>query len=141
MSLRCIERKRTLFKTLLHLDALKTSKTRKIALVSKNSIVLSSEIEIFSSSMLSDVEDLSSLRLNSLKISQLNSFKISQTFQAVNVNAFILSELVIFIVKTAAILVIWRACVSSSMSSSAKLDWFKDENENEKNLNDNQFKT
>ncbi len=91
--------------------------------------------------MLSDVEDLSSLRLNSLKISQLNSFKISQTFQAVNVNAFILSELVIFIVKTAAILVIWRACVSSSMSSSAKLDWFKDENENEKNLNDNQFKT
>jgi len=106
MSLRCIERKRTLFKTLLHLDALKTSKTRKIALVSKNSIVLSSEIEIFSSSMLSDVEDLSSLRLNSLKISQLNSFKISQTFQAVNVNAFILSELVIFIVKTAAILVI-----------------------------------
>ncbi len=39
------------------------------------------------------------------KISQLNSFKIFQIFQAVNVNAFILSELIIFDAKTAATLV------------------------------------
>ena len=31
--------------------------------------------------------------------------------------------------------------MSSSMSSPAKLDWFEDENENEKNLDDNQPKT
>ncbi len=98
-------RKRALFKALLHLDALKASKARKIASVSKNSIVLSSETEIFSSSTLSDVEDLSLFRLNSLKISQLNLFKISQISQAVNVNAFILSELVVFVAKTAATLV------------------------------------
>ena len=108
---RRIERKRAPFKALLHLDALKTSKARKIVLVSKNSIVLSSETEIFSFSTLSDVEDLSLLRLNSLKISQ-----------AVNVNALISSELVIFVAKTAATLVTQKACVSSSMSSSAKLD-------------------
>jgi hypothetical protein len=107
MPLRRIERKRTFFKTLLHnyLDAFKTSKTRKIVLVSKNSIILSSEAEIFSFSTFSDVKDLSLLRLNSLKISQLNSLKISQTSQAVNVNAFISSELVIFVAKTAATLV------------------------------------
>ncbi len=103
MSLRRIECKRTLFKTLLHLDAFKTSKTRKIALVSKNSIVLSSETEISSLSTLSDVEDLSLLRLNFFKISQSNSFKISQISQVVN--ALILSELVIFVAKTAATLV------------------------------------
>jgi len=102
MSLRRIECKRTLFKTLLHLDAFKASKTRKIVLVSKNSIILSSETDIFSLSMLSDVEDLSLLRLNSLKISQFNLLKISQTSQAVNVNAFILSELMIFVAKTVA---------------------------------------
>jgi len=102
MLLRRIEHKRAFFKTLLHLDALKTSKTRKIILVFKNSIVLSSETEIFLFSTLSDVEDLSLLRLNSLKTSQFNFFKISQTFQAVNVNAFISSELVIFVAKTAA---------------------------------------
>ena len=141
MSLRCIEHKRAFFKTLLHLDALKTFKTCKIILVSKNFIVLSSETEIFSLSTLSDVEDLSLFKLNSFKISQLNSFKISQISQAVNVNALILSELVIFVTKTAATLVTWRACVSSSMSSSAKLDWFEDENENEKNLDDNQSQT
>ncbi len=126
MPLRRIGRKRAPSKALLHLDAPKTSKARKIAPVSKNSIVLSSETEIFSSSMLSDVEDLSLLRLN--------FFKISQTSQVVN--ALISSELVIFIAKTAATFVAWRACVSSS----AKLDWFEDENENEKNLNDNQSK-
>ncbi len=109
MSLRRIECKRTLFKTLLHLDAFKTSKTRKIALVfknsivSKNSIVLSSETEISSLSTLSDVEDLSLLRLNFFKISQSNSFKISQISQVVN--ALISSELVIFVAKTAATLV------------------------------------
>jgi len=97
MLLRRIECKRTLFKALLHLDALKTSKARKIVLVSKNSIVLSSETEIFSFSILSDadVEDLSLLRLNFLKI--------SQTSQAVN--ALISSELVIFVAQTAATLV------------------------------------
>jgi len=105
MSLRCIEHKRAFFKTLLHLDALKTFKTCKIILVSKNFIVLSSETEIFSLSTLSDVEDLSLFKLNSFKISQLNSFKISQISQAVNVNALILSELVIFVTKTAATLV------------------------------------
>jgi len=31
--------------------------------------------------------------------------------------------------------------VSSSVSSSAKLDWFEDENENKKNLDDNQSQT
>jgi len=103
MSLRRIECKRTLFKTLLHLDAFKTSKTRKIALVFKNSIVLSSETEISSLSTLSDVEDLSLLRLNFFKISQSNSFKISQISQVVN--ALISSELVIFVAKTAATLV------------------------------------
>ncbi len=141
MSLRRIERKKALFKTLLHLDTLKTSKIRKIVLVSKNSIVLSLKTEIFSLSMLSDVEDLSLFRLNSFKISQLNLLKIFQTSQAVNVNALISSELIIFIAKTAATLVTWRAYVSSSMSSSAKLDWFEDENENEKNLDDNQSQT
>ncbi len=141
MPLRRTGRKRASFKALLHLDALKASKARKIAFVSKNSIVLSSETEIFSLSTLSDVEDLSLLRLNLLKISQLNSLKTSQISQAVNVNALISSELVIFVAKTAATLVTWRACVSSSMSSSAKLDWFEDENENEKNLNNNQSKT
>ncbi len=95
---RRIGRKRAPFKALLHLDALKTSKARKIVLVSKNSIVLSSETEIFSFPTLSDVEDLSLLRLNSLKISQIS--------QAVNVNALISSELVIFVAKTAATLVI-----------------------------------
>ncbi len=55
--------------------------------------------------MLSDVEDLSLFRLNSFKISQLNFLKTFQIFQAVNVNAFILSELVIFVTKTAATLV------------------------------------
>ena len=118
MSFRCIECKRTFFKTLLHLNALKTFKTRKIVFIFKNSIILSSETEIFSLSTLSDVENLSLFRLNSLKvsqlnslkisqlnslkISQLNSFKISQTSQAVNVNALISSELVIFVAKTAA---------------------------------------
>ena len=135
MFLRRIERKRASFKTLLHLDAFKTSKTRKIVFVSKNSIVLSSETEISSFSTLSDVEDLSLLRLNLLKISQSNSFKISQISQVVN--ALISSELVIFVAKTAATLVAWKACVSSS----AKLDWFEDENENEKNLDNNQSKT
>jgi len=105
MPLRRIECKRTSFKALLHLDALKTSKARKIVLVSKNSIILSSEAEIFSPPMLSDVEDLSLFRLNSLKISQLNSLKASQISQAVNVNALISSELVIFVAKTAATLV------------------------------------
>ncbi len=105
MPLRRTERKRAPCKALLHLDAFKTSKARKIALVSKNSIVLSSETEIFSFSMLSDVEDLSLLRFNLLKTSQLNSLKISQISQAVNVNALISSELVIFIAKTAATLV------------------------------------
>jgi len=108
---RRIGRKRAPSKALLHLDALKASKTRKIApvskdsIVSKNSIVLSSEAEIFSPSTLSDVEDLSLLRLNLLKISQLNLLKTSQISQAVNVNAFISSELVIFVAKTAATLV------------------------------------
>jgi len=92
MPLRRIGRKRAPSKALLHLDAPKTSKARKIAPVSKNSIVLSSETEIFLSPMLSDVEDLSLLRLN--------FFKISQTSQVVN--ALISSELVIFIAKTAA---------------------------------------
>jgi len=105
MLLRRIEHKRASFKALLHLDAFKSSKARKIVLVSKNSIILSSETEIFSSSTLSDVEDLSSLRLNLLKISQLNFLKTSQISQAVNVNALISSELVIFVVKTAATLV------------------------------------
>jgi len=105
MPLRRIEHKEASFKTLLHLDALKTSKTRKIVFVSKNSIILSSETEIFSLSTLSDVEDLSLLRLNLFKTFQLNLFKISQIFQAVNVNALILSELVIFVTKTAATLV------------------------------------
>jgi len=101
MPLRRTERKRAFFKTLLHLDALKASKTRKIVLVPlvpKNSIVLSSEAEIFSPLKLSDadadVEDLSLLRLNSLKI--------SQTSQAVN--ALTSSELVIFVAQTAATL-------------------------------------
>jgi len=105
MPLRRTGRKRASFKALLHLDALKASKARKIAFVSKNSIVLSSETEIFSLSTLSDVEDLSLLRLNLLKISQLNSLKTSQISQAVNVNALISSELVIFVAKTAATLV------------------------------------
>ncbi len=99
---RRIGRKRASFKTLLHLDALKASKARKIAPVSKNPIILSSEAEIFSSSTLSDVEDLSLFKLNLLKISQLNSLKVSQTSQAVNVNALISSELVVFVAKTAA---------------------------------------
>jgi len=103
MPLRRIGRKRTPFKALLHLDASKTSKARKIAFVSKNSIVLSSETEISSSPTLSDVEDLSLLRLNLLKISQSNSLKVSQTSQVINV--LISSELVIFVTKTAAILV------------------------------------
>jgi len=103
MPLRRTERKRAPFKALLHLDAFKTSKARKIVLVSKNSIVLSSEAEISSLSTLSDVKDLSLLRLNLLKISQSNFFKISQTSQVVN--ALISSELVIFVVKTAATLV------------------------------------
>jgi len=98
-------RKRAPSKVLLHLDAPKTSKARKIAPVSKNPIVLSSEAEIFSPPTLSDVEDLSLLRLNSLKASQLNSLKTSQISQAVNVNALISSELVIFVAKTAATLV------------------------------------
>jgi len=98
-------RKRAPSKALLHLDAPKTSKARKIAPVSKNPIVLSSEAEIFSPPTLSDVEDLSLLRLNSLKASQLNSLKASQISQAVNVNALISSELVIFVAKTAATLV------------------------------------
>jgi len=122
MPLRRIEHKRTFFKTLLHLDAFKASKTRKIALVSKNSIVLSLETEIFSLLMLSDVEDLSLFRLNLLKTSQLNLLKTSQTSQAVNVNALISSELVVFVAKTAATLATRRARVSSLMSSSAKLD-------------------
>jgi len=98
-------RKRAPFKALLHLDAPKASKARKIAPVSKDSIVLSSGAEIFSPPTLSDVEDISLLRLNSLKTPQLNSFKIPQIPQAVNVNALISSELVIFVVKTAATLV------------------------------------
>ncbi len=102
---RRIEHKRASFKALLHLDAFKASKARKIAFVSKNPIVLSSETEIFSLSTLSDVEDLSLLRLNLFKISQLNSLKTSQIFQAVNINALISSELVIFVAKTAATLV------------------------------------
>ena len=134
-------RKRTPSKALLHLDAPKASKARKIVPVPKDSIVLSSETEISSPSTLSDVEDLPSLRLNLFKIPQLNPLKTSQTPQAVNVNALISSELVIFAAKTAATLVTRRACVSSSMSSSAKLDWFEDENENEKNLDNNQPKT
>jgi len=105
MPLRRTGCKRAPFKALLHLDAFKTSKTRKIVSVSKNSIVLSSEAEIFSFPTLSDVEDLPSLRLNLLKISQLNFLKTSQISQAVNVNALISSELVIFVAKTAATLV------------------------------------
>ncbi len=103
MPLRRTGRKRASFKALLHLDAFKASKARKIVLVSKNSIVLSSEAEISSPSMLSDVEDLSLLRLNSLKISQSNSLKTFQISQVVN--ALISSELVIFVAKTAATLV------------------------------------
>jgi len=103
MPLRRTGRKRAPFKALLHLDALKASEARKIAPVSKNSIVLSSETEIFSPLMLSDVEDLSLLRLNFLKISQSNFLKISQISQVVN--ALISSELVIFVTKTAATLV------------------------------------
>ncbi len=129
MPLRRIERKRASFKTLLHLDALKASKARKIALVPlvpKNSIILSSEAEIFSLLKLSDadadVEDLSLLRLN--------FFKTSQTSQAVN--ALTSSELVIFVAQTAATLAARRA----RMSTSVKLGWFEDENENEKNLDD-----
>ncbi len=122
MLFRRTERKRTPFKALLHLDAPKASKVRKIALVSKNSIVLSSEAEIFSPPTLSDVEDLSLFRLNLLKTSQLNLLKASQTSQAANVNALISGELVIFVAKTAATLVTRRARVSSSVSSSAKLD-------------------
>jgi len=106
-------RKRAPFKALLHLDAPKASKARKIALVPKNPIVLSSETEIFSPSTLSDVEDLPLLRLNpfktpqlnSLKVPQLNSPKTSRISQAANVNALISSELVIFVAKTAATLV------------------------------------
>ncbi len=134
-------RKRAPFKALLHLDAPKASKARKIAPVSKNPIVpkdpivLSSGAEVSSPPTLSDIEDLPLLRLNPLKISQPNSSKTSQTSQVVN--ALISSELVIFAAKTAATLVAWRARVSSS----AKLDWFEDENENEKNLDDNQSKT
>jgi len=104
MPLRRTGRKRASFKALLHLDAPKASKARKIAPVSKNSIVLSSEAEIFSPPTLSDVEDLSLFRLNPLKISQLNLLKTSQTPQAANVNALISSELVVFVAKTAATL-------------------------------------
>ncbi len=157
MPLRRTERKRAPFKALLHLDAPKASKARKIAPVSKDSIVLSSGAEIFSLPTLSDVEDLPLFRLNPLKASQLNPLKAPQlnppkapqlnppkapqTSQAANVNALTSGELVIFVAKTAATLVTRRARVSSSMSSSAKLDWFEDENENEKNLDDNQPKT
>ncbi len=149
MPLRRTGRKRAPSKTLLHLDAPKASKARKIApvpkdsIVSKDSIVLSSGAEISSPPTLSDVEDLSLLRLNPFKAPQPNLLKVSQsnppkTFQISQVvNALISSELVIFVAKTAATLVAWRAHVSSS----AKLDWFEDENENEKNLDDNQSKT
>jgi len=115
-------RKRAPFKALLHLDAPKASKARKIAPVSKNPIVskdpivLSSEAEVSSPPALSDVEDLPLLRLNSFKTSQPNLFKASQIPQVVN--ALISSELVIFVAKTAATLVARRARVSSS----AKLD-------------------
>ncbi len=134
-------RKRAPSKALLHLDAPKASKARKIAPVPKNPIVLSSGAEVFSPPTLSDVEDLSLFRLNPLKTPQLNPLKAPQTPQAVNVNALISGELVVFVAKTAATLVTWRARVSSSVSSSAKLDWFEDENENEKNLDDNQSQT
>ncbi len=115
-------RKRAPFKALLHLDAPKASKARKIAPVSKNPIVpkdpivLSSGAEVSSPPTLSDIEDLPLLRLNPLKISQPNPSKTSQTSQVVN--ALISSELVIFAAKTAATLVARRARVSSS----AKLD-------------------
>ncbi len=116
-------RKRAPSKALLHLDAPKASKARKIApvpkdsIVSKDPIVLSSEAEVFSPPTLSDVEDLSLLRLNSLKTPQLNPLKISQTSQAVNVNALISSELVIFVAKTAATLCYERTKAEQGWSS------------------------
>ncbi len=104
MPLRRTGRKRAPFKALLHLDAPKASKARKIAPVPKNPIVLSSGAEISSPPALSDVEDLPLFRLYPLKIPQLNPPKVSQTPQAANVNALISSELVVFVAKTAATL-------------------------------------
>jgi len=105
MPLRRTGRKRAPSKALLHLDAPKASKARKIAPVSKDSIVLSSGAEISSPPTLSDVEDLPLFRLNPLKTSQLNPLKASQTPQAANVNALTSSELIVFVAKTAATLV------------------------------------
>jgi len=122
MPLRRTGRKRAPFKALLHLDAPKASKARKIAPVPKDPIVLSSEAEVSSPPTLSDVEDLPLFRLNPLKTPQLNPPKASQTPQAANVNALTSSELVVFVAKTAATLATRRARVSSSVSSSAKLD-------------------
>ncbi len=126
-------RKRAPSKALLHLDAPKASKARKIAPVPKNPIVLSSGAEVSSPPTLSDVEDLPLFRLNPPKA--------PQTSQAANVNALTSGELVVFAAKTAATLATRRARVSSSVSSPAKLGWFEDENENEKNLDDNQPQT
>jgi len=134
-------RKRAPSKALLHLDAPKASKARKIALVPKDPIVLSSGAEVSSPPALSDVEDLPLFRLNPLKAPQLNPPKAPQTPQAANVNALTSSELVVFAAKTAATLATRRARVPSSVSSPAKLDWFEDENEDEKNLDDNQPQT
>jgi len=127
-------RKRAPSKALLHLDAPKASKARKIAPVSpvpKDPIVLSSGAEVSSPPELSDadadVEDLPLLRLNPLKT--------PQTPQAVN--ALTSSELVVFAAQTAATLAARRARVSTSV----KLGWFEGENENEKDLDDNQPKT
>jgi len=87
-------RKRAPSKALLHLDAPKASKARKIAPVPKDPIVLSSGAEVSSPPALSDVEDLPLLRLNPPKA--------PQTPQAVN--ALTSGELVVFAAKTAATL-------------------------------------
>ncbi len=150
-------RKRAPSKALLHLDAPKASKARKIAPVPKDPIVLSSGAEVSSPPALSDVEDLPLFRLNPLKAPQLNPLKAPQlnppkapqlnppkapqTPQAANVNALTSGELVIFAAKTAATLATRRARVSSPVPSPAKLGWFEDEDENEENLDDNQPKT
>ncbi len=118
-------RKRAPSKALLHLDAPKASKARKIAPVPKKPIVLSSGAEVSSPPVLSDVEDLPLLKLNPPKA--------PQTPQAVNVNAFTSRELVVFAAKSAAALIARRARVPSP----AKLGWFGDEDEDEEDLDDN----
>ncbi len=134
-------RKRAPSKALLHLDAPKASKARKIAPVPKDPIVLSSGAEVSSPPALSDVEDLPLFRLNPPKAPQLNPPKAPQTPQAANVNALTSGELVVFAAKTAATLATRRARVPSPVPSPAKLGWFEDEDENEENLDDNQPQT